>query len=280
MKYRSVYIISALLLSFVMVGCNSDDDYNADTAISFYEPLEYDKMVSSIKISNTINGKEYTEKYNFVYDAQNRIKEINGEWVRWIGKNYNILCNTTTQARYYYKNDVLLVEWDMVDEYLDESYDFSGKYTGVFNKNGMLEQFFGFDCEYQGMLLKKAYFDTGEWCEFNYDRVSNLVSAGAYSLDSLGDAKLVMKNSYSYTQRVNKTNIDFASLLGYNIAERTIPDMQSTIYSLFQLGAFGMFGSRSTLLPLSEENWTFDEDGCPVALTDASGRKYVITYKN
>ena len=107
MKMKFIYIISALLLSFVAVGCSDDDaiidkgDYNADTAVSYYIPGEYDRMVSSITISNTVSGKEYTEKFDFVYDAQNRIKEINGEFKRWIGEKHNILCTTTTQANYY-----------------------------------------------------------------------------------------------------------------------------------------------------------------------------------
>ena len=285
MKKKYMYIVFALLLSFVAVGCSSDDDYNADTAVSYYVPGEYDRMVSSITISNTVDGKEYTEKFDFVYDAQNRIKEINGKFKRWIGDKHNILCNTTTQANYYYKNDVLLVEWTEVNDYEDEIYDFAGRYLGVFNENGTLDKFSGdnfsgFDCEYQGMMLKKAYFDTKEWCEFGYDRSpnTNLISASAYALDSLDQKQLVQSYTYTYTPKANKTNIDFASLLGYNIVERTIPDMQSTIYSLFQLGAFGMFGPLGTHLPAAGE-WTFDEEGFPLTLTEPSGRKYVIEYK-
>ena len=283
MKMKYMYIVFALLLSFVAVGCSSDDDYNADTAVSYYVPQEYDRMVSSITISNTVDGKEYTEKFDFVYDAQNRIKEINGKFKRWIGDKHNILCNTTTQANYYYKNDVLLVEWTEVNDYSDEKYDFSGRYMGLFNQNGTLAKFSGdwfpgFDCVYEGMLLKKAYFDTDEWCELGYDRYNNLTSARAYALDSLDQASLVQNYTYTYTSKTNNTNIDFASLLGYNIVERTIPDMQATIYSLFQLSAFGMFGSRCAHLPAAGE-WTFDEEGFPLTLTEPSGRKYVIAYK-
>ena len=222
MKMKYMYIVFALLLSFVAVGCSSDDDYNADTAVSYYVPQEYDRMVSSITISNTVDGKEYTEKFDFVYDAQNRIKEINGKFKRWIGDKHNILCNTTTQANYYYKNDVLLVEWTEVNDYRDEKYDFSGRYMGLFNQNGTLAKFSGdwfpgFDCVYEGMLLKKAYFDTDEWCELGYDRYNNLTSARAYALDSLDQASLVQNYTYTYTSKANNTNIDFASLLGYNI---------------------------------------------------------------
>lgn len=278
MKMKFIYIISALLLSFVAVGCSSDDDYNADTAVSYYIPQEYDRMVSSITVSNTVSGKEYTQKYDFVYDAQNRIKEINGEFKRWIGDKHNILCNTTTQANYYYKNEVLLIEWTEVNDYLEETYDFAGRYTGVFNPNGTLDQFYDFDCVYEGMLLTESHHDTGDSCVLGYDRFNNLTSARAYALDSLDQKQLVQSYTYTYTSKVNKTNIDFASLLGYNIVERVIPDMQSTIYSLFQLSAFGMFGSRCTHLPAAGE-WTFDEEGFPLTLTEPSGRKYVIEYK-
>ena len=61
MKKTLLKLAFLSLLAFVATGCSSDEEYNADTAISYYKPLEYDKMVSSIEIAYK-KGNKLLEK--------------------------------------------------------------------------------------------------------------------------------------------------------------------------------------------------------------------------
>ena len=281
MRIRLLDIFSALLLCMLAAGCSSDDSYNADTAESYYKPEVYDRMVSAITMTQKYaDGKNCEYKYEFLYDAQNRIKEINSTWkyfpnISGVGKK---LCNTSVNARYFFEGEALTIkcrqenvfpgneEWNSVT---------NKNYSGAFNKDGVLSQFHSFDCEYQGLLLTKAYFDGGYELGLGYDRTNNIIKA--YSIDSLGNPKDNETIRYSYTQKVNRTNFDFASFFGYNIIEASIHKPNSAVYAPFQLGAFGMFGARGINLPQGE--WEMDSEGYPVAYSNSEGRRYVITYK-
>jgi hypothetical protein len=280
MKIKYLNIFAALLLCLFAAGCSSDDGYNADTAESYYVPEAYDKMVSAITMTQKMaDGKDCEYIYEFLYDAQNRIKEVNSKWkffpnIPGIGKK---LCNAFVCAKYYYDASSLTIkcrqenlfpgneDWNSVS---------NQNYSGAFNKDGVLAQFNIFDCEYQGMLLKKAYVDGGEEFELKHDRNNNIISA--YRLDSLGNAEEGARK-YSYSQKINKTNFDFASFFGYNIIEAIVYYPNSAVYAPFQLGAFGMFGARGINLPDGE--WEMDSEGYPVTYSNSEGRKYVITYK-
>jgi hypothetical protein len=188
------------------------------------------------------------------------------------------LCNSTSTAKYRYNKALLTVENDKEDVYPNKS-DWNmtskGSYKGGFNANGTLANFYTFDCEYSGMLFTKAYVDGGEEYAMEYDRFNNLVKA--YRVDGNAPADGTLK-VYTYSPYKNKTNLDFASFFGYNIAERLVPANTSHNYAIFQLGAFGMFGSRSTNLP--DGVWEFDSDGCPTKYTNSELKKTVlIKYK-
>ena len=278
---RNFYILYFIFACIVTVGCSSDDDYNADTAISFYSSDSYDKMVSSVTTVSNVDGKEYKWTYDFVYDAQNRIKEINGV-MKYYYKGQ--LCNSISQVKYYFDKASLNINYVKEDTYPYKS-DWNtiqkGKYSGAFNKNGTIANFYTFDCEYSGMLLKKAYVDGGDEYALEHDRHNNIIKAYRLDGDSPEEGTL---REYNYIKTdsegnsiVNKTNFDFASFFGYNIVERLVPANENYLYAIFQLGAFGMFGSRCTHLP--DGVWEFDDDGFPVSYIDSNGRKTDITYK-
>ena len=265
------------LLAFVATGCSKDEEYNADTAISYYKPLEYDRMVSSIAVTSRVSNKDNWWTYNFLYDAQNRIKEItsNAKYYIFDSKSY---CERTHSAKYYYNNETLKVEY-LSNEYLlktNKNYKKDGTYYGAFDKeDGKLVSFDSYDCEYSGFELTRAYTDYGTSFGLEYDRDQNIVKS--YQIDSLGKPAENTIRTYEYSTKVNKTNIDFASFLGYNIIERNIPCNEFHPYELFHLGAFGMFGSRGKNLPKGE--WEFDELGYPVKYVSPQNRTYIIKYK-
>ena len=277
MKKTLLNLAFLSLLAFVATDCSSDEEYNADTAISYYKPLEYDKMVSSIAITSNVSNRNYSWTYNFVYDAQNRIKEINGN-TKFYENNIKQYCEGTVQTRYYYNNETLKVQYqyDIYIPKLDKNISSNAKYFGHFDKeDGKLTSFDSFDCEYSGFELTRAYTDYGTSFGLEYDRDQNIVKS--YQIDSLGKAAENTIKTYEYSTKVNKTNIDFASFLGYNIIERNIPCNEFHPYELFHLGAFGMFGSRGKNLPKGE--WEFDEQGYPVKFVSQQNRTYIIKYK-
>ena len=250
MKKFFLYLTVLSLFAFVTTGCSDDNDYNADTAQSYYKPEIYDRMVSSIAVTSNVDNKDYSWTYNFVYDAQNRIKEINGN-TKFYETNIKQYCEGTIQTKYYYNNETLKIEYlyDIYVPKLDKSTSKNGKYFGAFDKeDGKLIQFYSYDCEYAGLMLSKAYVDDGTSFGLEYDRNNNLVKA--YKLDSIGANPIESTvREYEYSTKINRTNIDFASFLGYNIIEKIAPPNTYHPYELFHLGAFGMFGGRGKNLP-------------------------------
>ena len=66
MKGILKYFILPLLAVF-LVGCNeSENEYNADTAVSPYEPVPGRRLVSQVITTDTIDGRAYQWEYNFV----------------------------------------------------------------------------------------------------------------------------------------------------------------------------------------------------------------------
>lgn len=270
-------MVAMFALAMFATGCSEDDGYNADTAVSYYTPDSYSKMVETITTVVTDDaGKEYVWIYEFLYDAKNRIKQINGTMKYYYSGQ---LCNSTSVAKYIYNKALLKVEYTKEDVYPNKpawNMTSKGTYRGAFNANGTLANFDTFDCEYNGLLFKKVYQDGGREFALDYDRFNNLVRT--YQVEGIEPAEGTIKE-YIYSPYANNTNFDFASFFGYNIAERLIPSNASTNYAIFQLGAFGMFGSRSTHLP--EGTWEFDSDGCPTkyTLNAATSRTTNIRYK-
>ena len=279
MKKTFLYLTILSLFAIAATGCSdSDNEYNADAALSYYKPLEYERLVSSIAITSTVNKKNYSWNYNFVYDIHNRIKEIKGN-TKFYESELKQDCEGTILTKYFYDNETLKIEYlyEIYAPKLNKSATKSERFHGCFDKeDGKLISFDSFDCEYEGLMLSKAYTDYGTAFALEYDRNNNIIKT--YQLDSL-EANPVDKTikEYKYSNQINKTNIDFASFLGYNIVERNIPCNMYHPYELFHLGAFGMLGGRGTNLPKGE--WTFDEAGFPIKYISPETRTYIITYK-
>ena len=290
MKQTFLYLTLLFLFAVAVTGCSKDDDYNADTALSYYHPQEYDKMVSSITVTSKVENKDYSWTYNFLYDAQNRIKEIYGDAKYYVEQDkpkINSYVERTHSSKYYYDNEILKVEF-FNNEYIiqhDYNNEYSGDFYGHFDKEdgkivfmtGKLGNvsFGSFDCEYEGLMLSRVYTDYATSFALEYDRNNNIVKT--YQVDSIDNIIEKTVKEYKYSNYKNKTNIDFASFLGYNIAERNILCNTYHPYELFHLGAFEMFGGRGTYLPKGE--WTFDEGGFPVKYISPEDRVYTITYK-
>ncbi len=279
MKHTFLYLTFLSLIAFVATGCSSDDEYNADTAISYYKPDADKRMVSSIAITSNVENRDYSWTYNFVYDAQKRIKEINGV-TKFYESRIKQYCEGTINTRYYYNNETLKIEYQY-DIYFPESSKStskSDKYFGAFDKeDGVLKSFYSFDCEYSGLMLSKAYVDDGTIFGLEYDRSNNIIKA--YQLDSLGNDPIESTvREYEYSTNLNNTNIDFSSFIGNNIIERIVPPNTYHPFELFHLGAFGMFGGRGKNLP--KGTWEFDGEGCPVKFVSPQNRTYIITYKD
>ena len=287
MKRTILNFVFFSLFAFVAIGCSKDEEYNADTAISYYKPLEYDRMVSSIAITSNVDNKDYSWTYNFIYDAQNRIKEINGN-TRFYENKRKQYYNGIIQTWYYYNNETLQVQYryDIYDE-KDKIPTSPGKYYGYFDEDGKLAKFDSYDCEYSGFELSRAYTDYGTAFGLEYDRNQNIVKT--YQLDTLENVIDNTIKTYEYSTKENKTNIDFASFLGYNIVERNIPCNEFHPFELFHLGAFGMFGSRGKNLPKGE--WEFEVVDSvnldspqnflyPVKYVSPQNRTYIIKYKD
>ena len=179
MKKTLLKLTFLSLLAFVAMGCSSDEEYNADTAISYYKPLEYDRMVSSIAITSNVSNRNYSWTYNFVYDAQNRIKEINGN-TKFYENDIKQYCEGTVQTKYYYNNETLKVQYqyDIYIPKLDKNISSNAKYFGHFDKeDGKLISFDSFDCVYSGFELVRAYTDYGPSFSHEYNSNQNIIQS-------------------------------------------------------------------------------------------------------
>lgn len=268
----------------LMLACSDDDNsYNADTAITPYEPMPASyRMVKSVKLSTTDKGREYTYEYNFSYDIQNRIKQINGNTKTYITRNNRIYeVNITSAIDYFLTGgNSLKVVYNASEEYPDYpdwNRSIGTTNYGSFNNSGVLQRFGPFDCVYSGItLLKEAHLDNGRKYTIYRDRDNNVTG---YQCDS-ADITLAHKpNSHEYSMIDNKTNIDFSALFGYWDIEREINNNGNWLYAVCQLAAFDMLGTRSRHLPKGE--WELNEDKTPKSCTlQPSGIKVTIEYIN
>ena len=59
-------MVAMFALGLFATGCSEDDGYNADTAVSYYTPENYSKMVETITTVVTDDaGKEYVWIYKY-----------------------------------------------------------------------------------------------------------------------------------------------------------------------------------------------------------------------
>ena len=273
--------------ALTFVACGSDDEYNADTAVSAYEALDADRyrMVKCVKMDTIDNeGREYEWCYNFVYDAKNRIERIEGEITRHVvnpnnKKIYRKYLSFTTNYRFK-KSDVLDIVYIARVEYPEyTAWNTDVKYTfaGVFNADGTLLCFGPFDCEYMGGSLHKAYFDNryNRYIIYEMFRDSDGNVTGYGCRDS-EDKGADLRDLYKYSSYENNTNIDFSGLFGYWVVERVIAGNENHLEPLFQLAAFDMLGKRSKHLP--DALWQFDSKGYPVSAKLSSGMNVTIEY--
>ena len=283
------------VLSLGFVAC-TDDDYNADTANSPYEPTTL-RAVAQVKTTNTIEGRNYSWEHNFSYDAKGRIREINSVMIHHDKVNFaNVTryyeCQITSKANYFYKGEKLEVAYSVTYEFPDYpawNTRESGTDYGFFNERGVLTRCSSLDFEYSTTQLQKAYSDIGREYIIKRDASGNVI--GYVCNDIPGDS-LVVDNSYKYrySDFRNNTNFDVSAYFGYWGAEQEIYANCMPYYASYQLGAFGMLGATSGYLPKSilgknsngepvyiDGNWRF-EGGYPVEFVDAMGRKTVIKY--
>lgn len=285
------YLILLLLpFSFAVASCSDDNDnftpfeegYNADDAVTVYQASDMRK-VKSVEMAVEKDGRGYSWKYNFSYDAQNRIKAMDTECVthwyydtnkRW----YRI--NRSTHAEYYFKEgNQLKIAYSVSEEfpaYTDWNNTMTEWYAGRFNDDGFLASFATFDCVYSGATLKNIYIDGGD--QYEIVRSQDCVSGYIHTPLAASDTVTNRPNIYKYTRIINKTNLDFSALFGNWVVEREIPGCEEWPYAPFQLAAFEMFGTRSQYLPLGD--WEFDADNCPVAVTLPQGYVCKITYED
>ena len=308
MKKSIFYILLMALVSTSLVACSDDDDYNANTAVSPYEPVPGRRMVAQIKTTNSVEGREYSWEHNFEYDTQGRIRQINSNIVHHRAVQFdNVVryykCYITSQANYYFDNEKFRVEYTLSREY-PEFPDWNtterSKDYGVFNENGTLAEISSMDLEYSATQLQRAYTDAGLIITPSRDASGNVTGYIKYMAMYAGNDSVMLdrKNDVRYSSTRNKTNFDFSGYFGYWGVEQATYANRTEYYASYQLAAFGMLGATSPYLPLAiverdskgnivkEEGapkylygkWSFDSQNCPVAFTDGTGRRTEIKY--
>ena len=296
------------LLTVSLVSCNEDDDYNADTAVTPYEPVPGRRMVAQVKTTNTIDGRDYSWEHNFEYDAQGRIKQINSTMVHHRAVQFDnyvryYRCNITSQANYYFNDKNFRVEYSLSREYPEyPSWNTTerGKDHGMFNSNGTLAEISSIDLEYSATQLQRVYNDAGNIITPTRDASGNVTGYIKYLPNGTEEDSVVLnrKNDVRYSSVRNKTNFDFSAYFGYWGVEQSIYANRTEYYASYQLAAFGMFGATSPYLPLgitARDNkgnaimedgatkylygkWEYDSQNYPVAFTDGNGRRTEIKY--
>ena len=289
---KNLLTIFSLLLCVAFVSCN--EEYDADTAQSLYEPSQA-RRVASVKTTFMENGGENIHHHRYTYDAKGRIKTVNSDLVIYtpVVKDYidtaYYRCNMTTSANYFYRGDELEVAFSVSTDYpelpsmnkLSSSSNF-----GVFGSNGKLLRFSQASFDYSTTMLLQAYTD-GDICfDVTHDADGNITGYKKYYVTS-GKVIEDRSNLYHYHPKKNKTNFDFSAYLGYWGVERSL-GLRSDVpyYALYQLGAFGMLGTTSKELPWGViENgkrvygeWSYDSKGRPSLFVDADGVKTEVTY--
>ena len=293
---KNIFPILLLSLCVGFVSCN--EEYDADTAESLYEPSQA-RRVASVKTTFMENGGENIHHHRYTYDAKGRIKTVNSDLVIYtpVVKDYidtaYYRCNMTTSANYFYRGEELEVAFSVSTEYPDlpsmNRLSSSSNY-GVFNSNGVLSRFSQSSFEYSTTMLLQAYSD-GDIC-FNVTRDADGNITGYRKYIVTTDKVLEERsNLYHYHPRRNKTNFDFSAYFGHWGVEQGVPVISRPYRAPYQLAAFGMLGATSPYLPygvvektsdggniLLKGTWEFDSQDYPLSYTDPHGRKTVITY--
>lgn len=293
---KNIFPILLLSLCVGFVSCN--EEYDADTAQSLYEPSQA-RRVASVKTTFMENGGENIHHHRYTYDAKGRIKAVNSDLVIYtpVVKDYidtaYYRCNMTTSANYFYRGEELEVAFSVSTEYPDlpaMNRLSSGSNYGVFNSNGVLSRFSQASFDYSTTMLLQAYAD-GDICfDVTRDADGNITGYRKYVVTT--DKVLEERsNLYHYHPRKNKTNFDFSAYFGHWGVEQGVPVISRPYRAPYQLAAFGMLGATSPYLPygvvekapdgsniLVKGTWEFDAQDYPVSYTDPDGRKTVITY--
>ena len=298
------------LFAVSLVACEDSEEYNADTALSPYEPVPGKRMVAQVKTTNNIGGREYSWEHNFDYDAKGRIREINSKMVHYRAVEFdNVIrfyrCNITSKANYYFlENNRLSVYYSVKHEYPEfpdwNSAD-EGRDNGTFNDNGTLASFSALDFTYSATQLQHAYADGGYMYEPSRNSSGDVTGYIIRYPDNYDNDSIVLdrRGEYRFSSIRNKTNFDFSGYFGYWGLERAIPAVRTEYYAYYQIAAFGLLGAVSPNLPMhmlsrdSKGNavkdnggnpvyltgkWEFDSKQCPVSFTDGSGRRTEIKY--
>ena len=294
---KNILSILSLLLCMGVVSCK--EEYDADTAVSHYQPAPGKRRVESVKTSFVEDGGENIHHHRFAYDAKGRIKSVNSELVIYtpvIENYYDTVyykCNMTTSANYFYRGEEIEVAFSVSTDYperpalnrLSSSSNF-----GIFQSNGVLARFSQASFDYSATMLLQAYAD-GDIC-FNVTRDAdgNITGYKKY-VTTTGRVLEEKSNIYHYHPVKNNTNFDFSAYFGHWGVEQGVPVISRPYRAPYQLAAFGMLGATSPYLPFGViekgadgkavrlyGEWEFDGSGSPVSYTDPYGRKTVITY--
>lgn len=295
---KKLFYLFAVAACTMFAACSESDDYNADTAESPYKPSPTLRKVASVKTTNSIDGRDYSWEHKFEYDAQGRIKSINSNMVHHRAVEFAdmvryYLCNITSKANYYYKGELLEVDYVVereYPEYPEWNTHESGTDRGKFNKAGVLSTFSTIDFAYSTTSLNTAYTDSGREYTIKRDASGDVTG---YLVKQVANESVVLDRSveYGYSHFRNRINFDLSAYFGYWGIEQEIYANRSQFYASYQLGAFGMLGATSPYLPLTmlgkdeygnavylPGTWELDGRDCPLSFTDATGRKTEITY--
>ena len=295
-NFLSIFAL-ALCVGFMSCG----EEYDPDTAESYYEPYPGKRLVASVKTTFNENGGENSHEHRFSYDAKGRIKTINSDIVIYtpvvvnnsgFRDTLNYRCNITSNANYFYRGEELEVAYTISTEYPDlpsMNRTSSTSNHGVFNSAGVLNRFSLASFEYSATRLNSAYTDD-DVC-FGVVRDSDGNVSGYIKRIVDGPVLEDRKGDFCYHNVKNKTNFDFSAYFGYWGVEQCVPVISRPYRAPYQLAAFGMLGSTSPYLPFGiVENgadgneirvygkWEFDGKEFPVSYVDPEGRKTVITY--
>lgn len=294
---KNIFPILLLSLCVGFVSCN--EEYDADTAQSPYEPVPGRRLVASVKTTFVENGGENIHYHRYTYDAKGRIKSVNSDLVIYtpVVKDYidtaYYRCNMTTSANYFYRGEELEVAFSVSTEYPDlpaMNRLTSGSNYGVFNSNGVLSRFSQASFDYSTTMLRQAYAD-GDICfDVTRDADGNVTGYKKYIVTS-GKVLEDKSNLYYYHPRKNNTNFDFSAYFGHWGVEQGVPVISRPYRAPYQLAAFGMLGATSPYLPygvvekdadgnteLIPGTWEFDSQYYPVSYTGPDSCKTVITY--
>ena len=274
-----------LLLSLCVGFVSCKEEYDADTAVSHYQPAADRRLVASVKTTFMENGGEATHYHRYTYDANKRIKSVNSELVVFEGKTDNYIdtvyykCNMTTNANYFYRGEELEVAYNISVDYPDRpkyNKNLSGSNYGIFKSNGVLSRFTHSSFDYSTTMLLSSYVDG----DIRFDVVRDSSGNITGYIKSKASTEDILENKSNLTDYAskdrNKTNFDFSAYFGYWGVEQGITLISTPYRAPYQLAAFGMLGSTSKHLPAGI--WEFDDRECPVSYTDPYGRHTVITY--